>query len=176
MADDCELVRLSGHPTIVTNLSYRLCPWADVLFGMDSVLWAAYHKEIDAAFHGAKLSMSSSNRYGATTLAGQTWFRGFGNSGTCAISLAVVGGASRIILLGFDCQKTGGQVHWHPDFPRGFGNGKSMRTWPAKFASVAAYAKGKGCRVVNCSRASALECFERGTLENELLVLAALGG
>lgn len=167
--EDCELCRLSGHQMIVTKMCFRLCPDAAVLWGMDSGFWAHFQKEIDAVFHGAKLTLSAQGaRYGATSFYGQTWFRGFGNSGTCAISLAALAGASTVILLAYDCQRTGGKVHWHGDHPPGFGNGRSMKTWPAKFKAVGEYAKSKGCRVLNASRETALTCFERMDLEAAL--------
>jgi len=40
--------------------------------------------------------------------------------------------------------------------------------WPGKFAKAAAYAKRCGSVVVNCSRETALTCFERGDLDQEL--------
>lgn len=168
-AADCELVRAAGYPTIVTNTTFRIAPWADVLFGMDAAWWAEYHKEVEAAFKGARLTTAQHGRkFGATSLFGQPWFRGYGNSGTCALSLAVSGGASKVLMLGYDAQKTGGKVHWHGDHPAPMSNGRSIKTWAGKFAQVAAYAKRHQCRVVNVSRETALTCFERGVLEDEL--------
>jgi hypothetical protein len=53
-AEDVERVRAAGHPVIVTNTTFRLAPWADVLFGMDSKWWKEYHKEVDSVFTGRK--------------------------------------------------------------------------------------------------------------------------
>lgn len=168
-ADDCELVRAAGHPAIVTNTTFRVAPWADVLFGMDTAWWAVYHQEVEATFKGARLTTAQhGKRFGVASLYGQSWFRGYGNSGTCAVSLAVAGGAAKVLMLGYDAKKTGGRVHWHGDHPAPMSNGRSIKTWAGKFAQVAAYAKRQQCRVVNVSRETALTCFERGVLEDEL--------
>lgn len=167
--EDCDRVRQSGHPVIVTNTTFRIAPWADVLFGMDAAWWAAHYKEVDSVFKGARLTTAhNATRYGATTLYGQPWFRGFGNSGTCAVSLAVSCGASRVLMLGFDAQKTGGRVHWHGDHPPALSNGRSMKTWPGKFAQLAAFARRRECRIVNVSRETSLTCFDRADLESAL--------
>jgi hypothetical protein len=174
--EDCELVRCAGVPSIVTNTTFRMAPWADVLFGVDAVWWARYHEEVEADFKGARLTTSQqATKYGAMNLSAKPWFRNFGNSGACAISLAVVGGAARVILLGYDAQKTGGQVHWHGDHPANMSNARSMKTWPGKFSQLAGYARRQNCRVINASRETALRCFQRGRLADELQILAALG-
>lgn len=169
-AEDCETVRAAGLPTIVTNTTFKLCPWADVLFGFDSAWWREYKKEVDEVFKGARLTCSLAGRsFGIDTLHQQdAWFRSFGNSGTAAISLAVVGGASRVLLLGYDCQKTGGKTHWHGDHPKTMGNARSMPTWPRRFKQVSAFAQSKGVPVLNCSRETALACFPRVSLDQAL--------
>ena len=167
-AEDCEKVRASGHPTIVTNTTVQLCPWADVLFAFDSAWLRMYRKEVDE-FKGAVLTWSKVGKnFGAESLADQGWYRNYGNSGTSAISLAISCGAKRIILLGYDCQRTGGKVHWHGDHPKGLGNAASLDKWPRQFASVAKYAAERGVTVENCSRATALTCFARKALEEAL--------
>ena len=90
----------------------------------------------------------------------------FGNSGAGAIALAAKAGASRVILLGYDCEKSGGKVHWHGDHPAGLGNAGSMPKWPEQFKRLAASLSG--VEVINCSRATALTAFPRGKLESVL--------
>lgn len=168
-AEDCELVHASGHPVIVTNTTFRLCPWADVLFAFDAKWWAVYHEEVKQVFKGRRISYSRSVSHLAiesTHMSG--WFHNFGNSGACAIAIAIAGGAKKIVLLGYDCQKTGGVTHWHPDHPKGMSNAASIKQWPGQFKNVAMEAKDKGAEVVNASRETALKCFERQTLEAAL--------
>lgn len=88
------------------------------------------------------------------------------NSGANAIALAAWHGAKRIILLGYDCQRTGGMAHWHGDHPPSLGNAKSLPSWPEKFRQLIPLLSGT--EVINCSRESALDCFPRGNLEDYL--------
>jgi hypothetical protein len=167
--EDCDRVRESGHPAIVTNTTFKLCPWAEVLFGYDSAWWKKYRGEVDDVFSGERLTLSPNGKMlGAQSLHAQAWFSSFWNSGACAISLAVVGGASRIVLLGYDCQKTDGRSHWHGDHPEGLGNAKSLPKWSKHFAGVARYAEKHGAKVLNCTRQTALTCFEKTDLEAAL--------
>ena len=93
-------------------------------------------------------------------------FKAFGNSGAGAIAMAVKAGASRVILLGYDCQKTGGQAHWHGDHPAGLGNAGSMPKWPEQFKRLAESIED--AEIINCSRETALTAFPRGELESAL--------
>jgi hypothetical protein len=168
-AEDCEKVRESGHPTIVTNTTFRIAPWAHVLFGMDMKWWQAHHKEVSAVFTGRKLSTSHATRaYGAESLYQVPWFTRSLNSGEGAILLAMASGSKRIVLLGFDCQKTGGKTHWHGDHAKGLGNAGSMVKWPKHFAHLSKQARQQGIVILNATRETALTCFERVDLESAL--------
>lgn len=85
------------------------------------------------------------------------------NSGAGAIALAALLGAKRIVLLGFDAQKTGGQAHWHADHPEGLGNAGSVAKWPGQFDGLAKTLRG--VEIINCSRETALTCWPRQPLE-----------
>lgn len=89
----------------------------------------------------------------------------FGNSGIGSIALAVYGGASKIILIGYDCQMTDGKSHWHGDHPTGLANAVRINEWPVKFAE---FSKTVDVPIYNASRQTALECFERVKLEDVL--------
>lgn len=166
--DDCEFVRGIGLPTVVTNNTFERCPWADALYAMDAPWWKVYRDRVEREFEGMKFSYVSTGIRGVLHTKGEIYPTGWGNSGTYSISLAIVAGASRIILLGHDCQKTGGRVHWHGDHKKPMGNAQSIASWPKKYALVAEYAKSRGVQVINCSRETALTCFPRGTLDEEL--------
>jgi len=84
------------------------------------------------------------------------------DAGTSAINLAMHFGATEIVLIGYDMQ--GGrwftEPHYLPyppesDFQRHMG----------PLPSLAADAKAKGVRIVNCSPISRVTCFERQPLE-----------
>lgn len=168
--DDVNLVRTAAHPTIVTNTTFRMAPWADVLMAFDGKWWRHYLPEVRETFAGALLACSpDAASYGVPTLFGLKWFQHFHNSGAAAISLAVVGGASRVILLGFDCQKApDGRAHWHPDHPGKLGNARSIVNWPTRMKNVSRFAAERRVPVVNCSRVTALKCFPRGVLKHEI--------
>lgn len=168
-AEDCELVHRAGHPAIVTNTTFRLCPWADVLFGFDIAWWRTYRSEVEATFRGKCVTCSSQGHMlRVFSMQCLPQFHHFGNSGTAAISLAVLGGASRVVLLGYDCQASNGRTHWHGDHPKELSNARSLRTWPAKFLLLAQYAKRRNVSVLNASRETALTCFPRVRFEDAL--------
>lgn len=145
-----------------------MAPWADVLFAMDVQWWKAHIAEVRQGFSGAKVSSSNLVRqFGVEYIAKSDRFEAFGNSGAACVSLAASWGASKIIMLGYDCQRTNGMAHWHGDHPKGLGNAGAMGRWPDHFTKLAAKWAGK-VDIVNCSRQTALTCFRRGTLEQEI--------
>lgn len=169
-AEDCELVHESGHPTIVVNRSFRRAPWADILFGMDQLFWQEHLAEIERTFAGERwgyVRLPAAANVIATK--GELYPRGWGNSGSYAMSLAVVTMPLKIVMLGYDCQLgQQGEKHWHEDYPPNMGNAQSIKRWPYHFELIGKYAANHGVRVVNCSRSTALSCFERGDLQAEL--------
>lgn len=161
-SEDCELVRRSGHPTVVTNTTFRLCPWADVLYGFDSRWWKQYEDEVKT-FKGEKLSASLlSKNYGAETKP-----LGYRNTGVCAIALAMIRGASNVVMLGYDVGFWEGRKHWHDDH-QGMPNADTVNEWPAQFAHLAKQARLRGVSIVNASRRTALACFPLVHLEAAL--------
>lgn len=90
------------------------------------------------------------------------------NSGYQAINLAYLLGASRIILLGYDMQRTGGQAHWFGEHPKGLHQGANYTAWAPLFHPLAADLKAEGVDVINCSRETALTCFARAALDDVL--------
>lgn len=90
------------------------------------------------------------------------------NSGHAAIGLAASWGASRIILLGFDMQRTAGAVHWHGDHSGGLDNPPSMTRWVEELIALGADLRRVGVRVINASRQTAIKCFVRMGLDEAL--------
>lgn len=131
---------------------------------MDRKWWQHYIGKVDAAFDGERLTVADlPSRYRARRMTAKH----FGNSGTMAIAIAINRGAARVVLLGYDCQKTGGKVHWHGDHQHQLGNAGSMPTWATKFAALQKTLGGKA-QIINATRSTALRCFERQTLEQAL--------
>lgn len=73
-------------------------------------------------------------------------------------------GARRIVLLGYDMQRTGGRAHWFGDHPKNLSNASGLSGWSAKFALLASDLLRSNCKVVNCSRETALNCFTRADI------------
>ena len=164
--EDCVRARDAGWATVVTNTTYRLCPWADALFAHDGQWWKAHITDVRRCFLGRLFSPSLHMAYrGVESVAVDMRWRNFHNSGANAISVAILCGASRVVLLGYDCALTGGRSHHHGDHPAGLRNCDTLAKWPAQFAKVAAYADRHHAIVLNASRASALTCFARVDLE-----------
>lgn len=162
-AEDCELVHASGHPVVVTNTTFRMCPWADVLFGFDSKWWKLYREEV-TQFRGEKLSASRlSEKYGARTL-----MLGYRNSGACAVALAMSRGAARIVLLAYDLMFWDGRRHWHGDHPAPLENASTIVDWARQFGMLAKSARRRGVEIVNASRRTRLTCFPIVSLEAAL--------
>ena len=131
---------------------------------MDKVWWDVHAEEVNANFSGAKFSISTiEDKHCVTKL---PKFNAYGNSGAGAISLAVQGDATRIILLGYDCQKTGDKAHWHGDHPPQLGNAQYIDKWLVRFEDQAR--AFKDIDIINCSRQTALTCYKRGDLDEIL--------
>lgn len=165
--EDCGRVKEAGRKTIVTNTTFKLCPWADVLLGFDFRWWSHYRNEV-REFKGEKFSCSGTKAIGIPSLAKQDWFKHYGNSGVAAVSLALATGAKKVVLLGVDCKPIDGKLHWHGDHPKQLGNARSIGNWPKQFGQVAKSAHKLEVDVVNCSPGTALQAFRLGTLTDEL--------
>ncbi|MBP9035946.1 MAG: hypothetical protein KBG29_18780 [Pseudomonadales bacterium] len=169
-ADDVEAVRLSGHPAIVVNCTFRAAPWAQVLYGMDRSFWQHYLPEIERTFAGTRVGVHlMPARYRCAAMKGVAGFRPYNNSGAGAISLAQYGGATRILMLGYDLQHTGGRAHHHEDHPRPLGNARatSVDRWVVRFAELRTRLDTAGVEYWNCTRETALD-WPRMTIEEAL--------
>jgi len=164
---DADLV--SHLPTIVTNNTFLLAPWAVALFGFDCKWWRQYGPQT-ADFKGEKLTISpNATKLGARLCPSPNVISRYGNSGAAALAIALQGNPSRVILLGYDSQKApDGKAHWHDDHPGGMSNCKSIASWRKHFESAAMLARRKQAQVLNASRETALRCFDRVRLEDVL--------
>lgn len=175
--DDVEYVkhwRGPGRIVVVTNNTYQRAPWADACFAFDGSWLKHYADDLARSFAGKVYTNSRlAPRFGAINPAGvpMPGYRAYSNSGSCAISLAIALGARHVTLLGYDCQRTGGQNHWHADHAHDIGGGRQagnlgmIEAWPAEFRKLAEHAKRQRVTVVNASRATALTCFPRVELD-----------
>src|SRR3546814_13561970 len=105
---DCESIRTAGLPAIVTNNTWQLAPWADVLYAGDYQWWKRYGEE--CTFAGSRWTYSER----ASREFDLHWHRAPGgyNTGMRAMQLARDLGASRTLMLGYDTDLANG-THWH---------------------------------------------------------------
>lgn len=175
-AADVETVKAwrqgqEGRGVVVANTTFRIAPWADALFAMDLQWWQEHRAEVDRVFRGLRFSTNQVPQECKVSRVPPETFKAHNNSGAGAIALACTSGAKRVLMLGYDCQKTGGKAHWHGDHPKTLGNAGGIDRWPAKFEALAA--DWPGVEIINCSRETALEVFPRMTLEQALEKTAA---
>lgn len=138
--------------------------------------WWAHHKGVPA-FLGRKYALQQGAAPWATVL-GNTGTHGIEthpsslrsgmNSGGAAINLAVNYGAARILLLGYDMGRTGGRAHFFGEHPRGLRADSPFGAFIECFHSMVEPLKALGVKVINCSRETALTCFERQPLHEAL--------
>ena len=137
---------------VVVNSSWKLAPWADVLFATDAVWW--FHHDGVPEFKGRRFASSPAacRRFGIDLFV----TRG-SNSGLRAIRLAEQFGASPILLVGFDMHDKGG-AHWHEPHGGKMRNpvAGSMRDWVIEIERERHKFKAA---IINCTPGSALQCF-----------------
>lgn len=172
---DVDFVRGKAR-VIVVNNGYQMAPWADVLWATDARWWRWHHGV--PSFQGRKFSLWVGGgvyppdvhilRNDSTTglCTDPTGVRNGRNGGYAAINLAVHFGVKRILLLGYDLQRTHGREHWHKDHPVRIPN--PYFQWRRHFGTLVDPLRKLGVEVVNCSRETALECFPRTSLEAAL--------
>lgn len=173
---DLEFVR-DRAPVIAVSRTYQIAPWADVLFSMEAIWWEAYKPE----FSGAKISpsivypwiypgvLSIRCEEGEGLSLDQRYIHedcsGFG-----ALNLAVLMGAKRVLLLGFDCKSQGNKPHFFGDHVRGLQNPTEdqYRRWLQSYDAAVPSLARAGVEVINCSGDTAITAFPRMTIKEAL--------
>lgn len=171
-AADVNLVRewrkaRNDRRVIVTNNTYQLAPWADVLYGHDQLWWSKYYALAKRHFSG--MCLTRLPRHPIHRSLTSIDFHFGGNSGCGAMGLAQHFGAKRIILLGYDCKTDkDGRRHWHGDHIKGLGNAMSLPKFPAQFRDMARFLQRFELEIVNATRDTVLECWPLQGLEAAL--------
>lgn len=165
-----NLVRAAGIRAIVINSTYRLAPWADMLYAADAQWWREH--PMAQEFPGLRVSVSA--MLGVLQLQ-NTGTEGYephrmgirtgGNSGYQALHIAIHGEAERILLCGFDMSNRGG-LHWHGAHPAPLRNtdDHSYTRWVERFAAL----KDIGPEIINVTPGSAITCFPSMDLHEAL--------
>ena len=166
---------------IVVNDNYLRVPNADVLFAADRPWWKLHDQAIRAKCptierwscegttrdFGTHIWPVESGRGIATQAEGH--IKRGSSSGFMSVGLAIKWGAKHIVLVGIDCQATGGKSHWFGDHPKKLlPSPQPFVTWAQEFDSLAAPAAERGIRIANCTISTAVKLLPRSTLEAEL--------
>lgn len=186
----------SAFRVIAVNDAYLLAPWADVQYAADARwhrwqeegipkpllgLTGADVRERWASFAGQKCSIENDGP--AVVDPSIHMLRNAGekglsldpralvtgrNSGFQALNLAVLAGARRLILLGFDGQPgAGGKEHFHGGHPQA--TPRAAFQWYRQCMSAAENALNElGVAVINCSPGTAIDTFPKARLEDVL--------
>lgn len=167
-ADICK-----RHWTIAVSDAWRVAPWADVVYSCDGRWWDHHRPEA----RGLKVGLAPAPAWPQTHVlrqdnnsvlsddpealaTGDGGERHFSSSGYQAINLAVLLGASRILLLGYDMHIVAGKHHFFGDHPREFGQADHYAQMRAAFPKLARVLDSRGIHVTNCTPGSALDCFQ----------------
>lgn len=167
---------------VAINESWRLCPWAEVLYGCDGAWWkkcagvpefAGLRVTQDKAVRNnyPAIHFIKCRRGVARIITDQTGEIGDGRTSLFqAINLAVRSGPPRVIgLVGADMRLDYG-VHWHGPHDRGLNNPreKMINTWRDAIDGVAEQLSHLGVTILNLSAISALSNYRKVTLQEFL--------
>jgi hypothetical protein len=151
----------------------------DMVYAGDFLFWKHYIARIRQAQPNAELwtvDRNAAERFQLNHIKGVNQpglgagnhIRLGGNSGYQAINLAVLLGAAKVLLLGFDMHAPAGRKHWHDDHPHPMTQNQCFEEWLHKFEKLATDLEGEGIEVLNCTPGSALDCFAFSSIEQEL--------
>lgn len=163
---DCNLVQNSGIKTIAVNNSWEIASFCNYIYAGDTKWWDINYNKIDIKAEKWTCSSNAANKYKINFhIAAGSY-----NSGMRAIQLSINLGFKNIALLGYDCSLKNG-IHWHGEYKE-----KTLRNpdksklpiWKKQFKRVSDIADKLNVKIVNCSRYTELECFERKSLEEML--------
>ena len=152
--------------------------WSDVLYACDGEWWDKYIQDVLLRFKGESWTQDIpvASKYGLNRIEGER-SEGLGkdkihygaNSGYQAINLAYLFGAKKIILLGFDMKRgNDNKSHWHGEHPGPLNNSMPIKTWVKNFWKLAEDLRNEKVEVINATRDTALECFNKVNLGEAL--------
>lgn len=148
---------------IAINDSWKLVPWADILFACDETWWKVNRGCTE--FKGRRVTASPNcmKRYGIDLFCSTGM-----NSGLRGVYLAQRLGANPICMVGFDMHPKNG-IHWHPERKHLREPGPhQMQLWRKETEWAAQQFKAKGVHVINCTPGSALTKYPYIPLERVL--------
>lgn len=176
---------------VTVNNSWRLCPWADVLYACDFSWWDSQNGAPD--FPGLKVSQDPKVARKFSDVCYINCIRSYedkgpsdrkgsiswgGNGGYQAVNLAIQFGCKKIILVGFDMRIDKG-LHWHGKhgkYKSSFGETKALKNphaqqverWRKSMDACKPWLDARGVRVINCSLVSALRSYPKMKFEDAI--------
>lgn len=166
---------------IAINTSWKLAPWADVLYACDVSWWRQYKTEWPQ-FTGMKITQDELARqeFGINRVICERHHENLvldrpgqvgwgGNSGFHCINLCLQWKVKKIILVGYDMQLDSGS-HWHGDHPNNLNNPTrpNVERWRKTIDNNAQTLQNLGIKVINCSPVSALTRYPKMSLVEAL--------
>lgn len=172
--DDVEYCKGKAKVYAVKE-NHHLAPWADVLYAADTDWWQMFKGVPEFAGERWTVSSEAALQYGLKHIDGKSqvewsndpkFIATGGNSGFQAINLAVLHGADRVILLGYDMGfKSETDKHWwEKEYPRD-SRVSNYKGWLERMNKAAPMIP---VPVLNASRESAITCFPRVNLRDVL--------
>ena len=164
-------------PIIAINDAFRLVPECDALYVCDLKWWDWYYEEteflkcprittcVKAKEKYPLLHLLDGKHEPGLSTVPDTLHYG-ANGGYQAINLAVLYGAKKIVLLGYDMRTIKGLSHWfgnHPD--RAVSH---YKRWIPGFKTMLPQLQSMGVEIVNCSPGSALDAFRLSNISAEV--------
>jgi hypothetical protein len=150
-------------PAIAVNDAWRIVPSAQILYATDAAWWM-HHKGVPE-FAGLKVG------YHGPGPAGVVWLEGSGEqgydprlgyvrhghgSGYAAAHLAAQLGATRIVLVGFDCKAANNHEHFFGAHPREIRKAMPFKLWRERLAGLERELQKLHVELVNATPDSAL--------------------
>ena len=178
---------------IAVNDAYLLAPWAEICYFADYNWWQWQEKGIRrpgftaeevrerfARFAGQKVTIENTggmvrdpdvfmlHNYGNDGLSEKpNGLHTGSNGGHQAVNIAVLAGARKILLVGYDMRFPGGRSHWHNGHPYKVPE-QRYGEYARRFKTMLPQLERLGVEVVNCTPGSAIACFRFGNLAEEL--------
>jgi len=178
---DARRLKLACGAVLCVNNALTLCPEADAIYACDHQWWEN-NKSIHLPFEGLKFTYSepAAKKYAVCQVPSEDgkgigvyamrkggWSGRGGNGGFQAMNIAYLLGAKRIILYGYDMQRTRGKTHFHGDHKHTSNPSPHMLAdWCKAYNHAYNELLALGVEVLNATRDTALECFPRVELED----------
>lgn len=165
-----DFARLAGRgPVVAINDAFRNLPFPAVAFSIDThwlgqrrnelesypgevvlALPAMWDKPLANAHHVKRVTATGVSAIPDMLFTGE-------NSGFAAMGMAIMRGAARIVMLGYDLTTPG---HWHAGYGwrSRYGHADYPR-WVRNFDSLEAECTRRRIEVFNCNGQSAIRCF-----------------